>query len=204
MKKEYDELMEHIEVTPEMRRRILRHIQAEDIPASKPKVLRFPVLKRYLSIAACAVVLLALALVLPRFLAEPDQPPVLAGQGIEKSASLQDLSDAVGFALDEEFALPFAVEEVSYLSYWGELAEIQYSGAGQTAAFRKSAGSGDNSGDYTEYEDVTTLELSGHTVTLKGRSGAYSLAVWTDGAYACSLRLSQAATEQQWGGILCL
>lgn len=205
MKKEYDEIMEHIEVTSEMRQRILQHIQEGNIPAAPDGTLQFSSLRKYLSVAACFVVLLAGAIALPRLLNQggPEPPLVTVGQGIEEAASLQELSDLVGFEIDEEAALPFDVDKVSYFSYWNELAEIQYDGAGQSAIFRKSIGTEDNSGDYTEYGDIITIEVSGRSVTLKGYDGAYSLAVWLDGNYAYSLSLSKAVTEEEWYGILC-
>lgn len=52
MKKEYDEIMEHLQVTPQMRQRILEHIEEADLSTPK-KVLRFPALKKALSLAAC-------------------------------------------------------------------------------------------------------------------------------------------------------
>ena len=204
MKKEYDEIMEHIKVTPEMRRRILRHIQEENIPASSSKIVKYPSIPKYLSVAACLVLLLVGALALPRMVNGGDLDPIASsGQGLEEVASRHDLSDLVGFALDDELKLPFHVDDIRFFSYWGNLAEIKYSGAEQSADFRKSLGSEDNSGDYTVYEDVITLDVSGRSVTLKGYDGAYSLAVWTDGTYAYSLRLSHAAAEKQWYEILC-
>lgn len=204
MKKEYDEIMEHIEVTSEMRRRILRHIQEEDISPTPTRALQFPPFRKYLSVAACFVVLLAGAIALPHLLnqGESNPPSVMVGQGIEEAASLQELSDLVGFEIDEEIVLPFDADKIGYFSYWNELAEIQYNGAEQFARFRKSVGTGDNSGDYTEYRDMIAISVSGHSVTLRGYDGAYSLAVWTDETYAYSLFLSEAAPEEEWYGIL--
>lgn len=204
MKKRYDEIMEHIAVTSEMRQRVLQHIQEESIPAAPARILRFPSLQKYLSVAACFAILLAGTIALPRMLTPQEAgPPAAAGQGIVEAASLQELSGLVGFAIDEEAALPFEVDKIVYLSYWNELAEIQYIGAEQSANFRKSVGTEDNSGDYTEYKDIIAINISGHPVTLKGYDGAYSLAVWTDGGYAYSLSLSDAAAKEEWYGILC-
>ena len=50
--KRYDEVMKHVEVTPEMRRRILRNIEQADLTEAAPrKVVRSP-----LSQAACDLV----------------------------------------------------------------------------------------------------------------------------------------------------
>lgn len=200
----YDEIMAQIEVTPEMRERVLKRVAAEDIAPVRSNVLRFPKLKKYLAAAACLALVIAGAAALPRLLApaQPDPPPVAVVPMIEEAASLDELSTLVGFEVDTGFALPFEPEETTYCSYWNELAQIQYSGAGQTAAYRQSAGTEDNSGDYTAYGDVVEITAGGLDVTLKGDGGVYALAVWTDGAFSYSLHLSQGVSEAGWLDIL--
>lgn len=198
--KAYEEIMDKIEVTPEMRRRVLAHIAQEDIAPTRSKVLRFPAWKKYLSAAACLVLVIAGAAALPRLLEpkQPEPPPVLLSPGIEEAPSLAELSKLVGFEVNTGFTLPFEPEETTYCSYWNELAQIQYSGQGQSATYRQSAGTQDNSGDYTTYGDVIETTANGLPVTLKGDGGAYVLAVWTDGAFSYSLYLSQGASEAEW------
>lgn len=199
----YDEIMDRIQVTPEMRDRVLRSIQAAEIAAARPKVLRLPAWKKYLSAAACLILVIAGAAALPRLiqLLPPGETVQVVPQ-IQEAASLAELSKLVGFEVEAEAALPFAPEEITYCSYWNELAQIQYSGQGQTATYRQSAGAQDNSGDYTIYDAVYELDLNGLTVTLKGVGGAYALAVWTDGRFSYSLRLSQGAPAEEWLSIL--
>ena len=203
MGKAYDELMDKIEVTPEMRQRVLRRVTSEDIAPAKPKVMSFPKLKKYLSAAACLVLVIAGAAVLPR-LTQP-QPPggdVQVVPQIEEAASLDELSTLTGFDVDVGFVLPFEPEETTYCSYWNELAQIQYSGQGQTATYRQSVGAADNSGDYTVYGDVVEITASDLSVTLKGDGGVYVLAVWTDGAFSYYLRLSQGVPQAEWLDII--
>lgn len=204
MKRKYDEIMEHIEVTPEIRQRVLRRIREEHISPPAHKDLPVPKLKKYLAAAACFVLLLAGTAILPQILdrGEQNPPPLAAGYGIEEAASLQELAELTGFAITEEFQLPFTPAETAYASYWRELAQIEYSGEGQSAVFRKSMGTEDNSGDFSSYDHSAELILDGHSVLLKGNDGAYSLAIWTDGEYAYSLRLSQTVTEEEWSRIL--
>lgn len=201
--KAYEEIMDRIEVTPEMRERVLRRIQAEKISPARPPVLRFPAWKKYLSAAACLVLVIAGAAALPRLIRP--QPPgggVQAVPQIQEAASLAELSRLVGFEVDTGSTLPFEPEETTYCSYWNELAQIQYSGQGQTATYRQSAGTQDNSGDYTVYGDVVEITASGLPVTLKGDGGVYVLAVWTDGVFSYSLHLSQGASEAEWLDII--
>ena len=202
MKSAYDEIMEHIEVTPEMRGRVLERIREEGI--DMPARPRLRGLRRYLSAAACLVLLVTGAAVLPRLAdrSGPEPPVIEAGYGIEEAASLRELAGLVGFEVTEDFSLPFEPEETVYASYWRELAQIEYRDGEQSADFRKSPGTEDNSGDYTAYGSVVEFTAEGRTVTLKGDGGTYALALWTEGGYACSLRLSRPVSEEEWRGIL--
>ena len=203
LRRAYDEIMDKVEVTEEMRRRVLARIAQEDLKPARPKVVRFPAWKKYLSAAACLILVIAGAAVLPRLVRlQPPDEHVQTVPKIEEAASLAGLSRLVGFEVEEGFALPFAPEEAAYCSYWNELAQVQYSGQGQTAAYRQSAGAEDNSGDYTVYSDVTEITAGGLPVTLKGDGGTYVLAVWTDGTFSYSLRLSQGVPEAEWLAVL--
>lgn len=66
--------------------------------------------------------------------------------------------------------------------------------------FRQAPGSGDNSGDYGTYPDTAEIIAGDVTAFLRGIVGRYALAVWTDGACACSPPLG--ALEEEWRGIL--
>lgn len=204
MSKRYDEVMEHIEVTPEMRRRILEHIDQADLTkTASPKAIRFPGVKRLAVLAACLAIVLAGALTLPDLLHgpdDPDDPNILApGDGIVQVPSVDELAERVGFEVTELDGLPFQADEAVYTAYWQDLAEITYSGEGQSAVYRKGIGSEDVSGDYKTYENETEI-LAGNnaSVTLKGNNGGYTLAVWTDGKYAYSIALSHGMDENSW------
>lgn len=196
MKRAYREIMERVQVTPEMRRRVLERV-AEEAPLAAPKSAR--PLRRYAPLAACLALLLAGGLLLPQALERGrEQPSVLTVPSITETSSLQALSALVGFEVAEEFSLPFPVEETTYCSYWNELAQVTYRGGAYTAVYRQSLGTGDNSGDYSTYGAVQDLSLSGRTVTLKGDGETCALALWTDGTYAYSLSLSPGVEEDVW------
>lgn len=203
MRRAYNEIMDRIEVTEEMRQRVLSRIAQEDIEPAHPRVLRFPAWKKYLSAAACLILVLTGAAALPRLiqLLPPREGDVQVISPIQEASSLVELSGLVGFGV-RPAALPFTPEETVYCAYWNELAQVQYSGQGQTATYRQSAGESDNSGDYTTYHHVAELTTGGLSVTLKGEADAYVLAVWMDGGFSYSLRLSQGLTEAQWRTVL--
>lgn len=204
MGKRYDEVMEHIEVTPEMRRRILKNIEQTDLTkATLRKVVRFPHIKQFATLAACLAVVLVGALTLPSLFHGLDEPDVLSpGGSIMQVSSVEELGERVGFEVNEWNCLPFQVEETTYTAYWQDVAEIVYSGEGQTAIYRKGTGSEDVSGDYNIYETETEFSVDGTSVTLKGNGGAYTLAIWKDGDYAYSISTSVGMSESSWKALL--
>lgn len=199
LKNRYDEVMKNIEVTDEMRDRILNNIDTLDFEKPPKKVISFPRYKKYLSIAACLVVLLASTWVLYNSLNSPNipEPPVLVTPGIVEFNSAGELSDAVGFTIRELGELPFDTTDVKYTAYWGEIADIEYTGANNSARFRMASGDEDVSGDSTEYTNIKSLATNGFEVTLKGNNGGYVIALWQAEGYSYSLQFIEAVPEQE-------
>ena len=167
---------------------------------------------KLLSMAACLAVIIAVASALrsPAQVStsddlqtnEGDAPGfVQGGADIVEPDSAAALSAAVGFEVND-IDLPFTPEQTEYISYWHELAEINYTGEGKTACYRKAAGTEDCSGDYNVYTDVTEFEAGSITVTLKGDAGQYTLAIWTDGSYSYSLSLSDGLSLSDWQALM--
>lgn len=195
----YDEVMEHIEVTPEMRSRILSNINNMDFAEKKQaKIVRFPTAKRFAALAACLAIMLVGALTLPNLRNISQEPPVIGNNDIVEVSSVEELSETVGFDVVEPGNLPFEPESVVYTAYWTEMAEITYSNDEKTAVFRKGIGSDDVSGDYNSYELTSKISLNDIKTTLKGNGETYTLAIWTDGEFAYSLSLSEGIGEAGW------
>ena len=81
-------------------------------------------------------------------------------------------------------------------------AQIDYASGSDSACFRQSLGAEDNSGDWNEYPAQIEADLSGCTVTLKGETDCYTLAIWNDGTYSYSLSLSSGQTLDVWQAIV--
>ena len=193
MRKTYEKIMEKVQVTEEMRHRILQNIDGT-VPAKRQSPWR-----RYLPLAACVLILAVGAISLPHLSHQGAEQPgdeVAWGNGIEEVASLAELEEKVGFSIAEP-SLPFAADTAEYSSYWGEMAQIDYIGAENSASFRKSAGEEDNSGDYSGYDKVETLSLDGMELTLKGDADGYRLAIWRNQGYAYSIRFENSL---DWDG----
>ena len=204
--RKYDQIMDHLQVTDDMKARILSSLkQAEQAPASPASTLPFRHTKRYLSLAACLVLLIVGAAVLPHWqhnTPEPDEPGVMGVPNITEVDSVQALAEAVGFPVSDVPILPFTPTETDYTAYGQDLAQITYINQTQTAVYRKSPLEEDNSGDYNVYADVQTISITGISVTLKGNDGSYALAIWQSGSYSYSLSLSPGAAPDSWNSIL--
>lgn len=204
MRKAYNTMMEHIKVNDEMRRRVLQNVQNVDLTDhNSGRSSRFSPgrMRRALSLAACLALLVLGTVALPGRLTAPDKADdhnVADEADIVEAASLQELGQKVGFSLNEVENLPFEAEEAVYTAYWSELAEITYTGENAAAIYRKSAGSEDNSGDYSEYNAAEDFTMEDCIVTLKGDTDHYTLAVWTRGDYSYSLNLSTGLSRTEW------
>lgn len=206
-KNPYRELMEQVNLTPEARERILTNVQQADLSPQPEKVVPFPrrrqTWRRWASLAACLVVVMAAVLAVPQLRAEPNEttPPQLTGTPFHQVDSLDALSDAVGFPVTEPSALPFDLVSTTYTAYDEGTAEITYTGPNeQTATYRQSLGTADNSGDDTLYKD--TQVIPENNATLKGQDQSYTLALWTDDTYTYSLHLSSGLSADAWQALL--
>ena len=93
---------------------------------------------------------------------------------------------------------PTFPEKQSYTAFGKDMAQITYEGNGQTCTFRKSIGSEDNSGDYNAYSAIEEISVGEVTAMLKGTDDGFTLAIWSDGAFSYSLRLSGGLTVDEW------
>lgn len=196
----YDEVMEKLEVTPEMRARILQNVETQMVePRKKPNRLR-----RFAALAACLAILLVGAAALPKLISSPtpEESETTIANGMVEVASKEELSEAVGFPVKSAQSLPFFPQSIYYTSYWGEMAQIDYANGGSMACFRQSLGEEDNSGDWSEYPAQKSLTVNGCVVTLKGEADSYTLAIWQDGTYSYSLSLSAGQPASVWESIV--
>jgi len=196
LKNKYDEVMKNIEVTDEMRDRILNNISKLDLEKTSKKMIPFSQYKKYLSIAACFAILIVGSVIVHNTIYLPSEPPLQITPDIVSYHSAAELSDAIGIAVKEIQELPFEIESVKFTSYWGELAEIEYAGSDNTAIFRMASGNKDVSGYYNEFTSVESHEINGYDVTMKGIDGQYLLAVWQNNGYSYSVQFIEPVSQQ--------
>lgn len=200
----YKEIMDHIEVTDEMRSRILKNV----VLSQEKKRLPFQRFSRYLPVCASLLILAIGALALPQMIDQITNQAPIEGVGsapgtlpVENCKSINELSRRMGFKVFGLYDFPFEVTSTEYTSYFDELAQITYKGADSQIVYRQSSSAEekDNSGDYNEYPDVITTDLDGLSLVLKGENGKYILATWYDKTFcysiSCEPGLGQAEIE---------
>ena len=211
MSKSYDEIMEEIQVTDEMRDRILQNIANTEIQKKPPvkKKSHFYRWQKYSLTAACLALLLVGAATLPGLWKNNGQEPtpeeLVSGSqwGLQECSSAEALSEAAGFSIENLEQLPFTVQETNYIYLGDGLAEIRYSGTEEERLdYRKSAGEEDNSGVYLEFDSVQEAEVSGTKVTLKGDETYVYLILWQKDGFSYSVYTEEGIPTEDVAGWL--
>ena len=195
--------MEEIQVTEEMRDRILQNIANTEIPkkSSGKKISHFYRWQKYSLTAACLALLLVGAVALPKLWSGNGQEAPMVGSevgtgeltgsaswGIQECSSAEALSEAAGFPVEELEQLPFTVQETNYIYLGDELAEIRYYGTGEERLdYRKSVGTEDNSGVYLDFDRVQEENVDGTKATLKGDETRVYLILWQKDDFSYSI-----------------
>lgn len=205
----YNKFMDKIEVTDEMRERILKNLGNVDLHPKKQSV--FIKYRAWFAAAACLAVIAVGAITVTRLSgqnnissSQSDVSETCEGDGvmgwldITECGSVEELSTAVGFEVRIPEELPFSFDGADYFATGEGMAEITWSCVGErVACFRQQKASGDISGDFTSYPDEITLQIGVTDITAKGDGGIIRLACWNVGEMAYSLNVEGGITEQQ-------
>ncbi|MDY6324008.1 MAG: DUF4367 domain-containing protein [Catonella sp.] len=202
----YNELMDRVYVTSEMKQRIYENISDPDYAKNKKRAGRFhfvPQVTAVLAAAACVALVSVLYFNNAKInngvdtASAPGTEGVMGTYEAETYSSAEELSKAAGFKVTDLQNIPFTVTDTSYQFLFGSMAEIDYTGAGgESISYRVSEGTDDNSGDYTEYEKVENEEINGITYKFSGDGKLVNLITWTDGKYAYSISITEGTTEE--------
>lgn len=196
MENRYDKVMKKIIVTEPMQNRILNTINGMDWSQAPDKKISLSSYRKYLSIAACFLVLLSGTVAIYNFIELKKEPLQQAIPNIVEYSTQQELSGAVGFPVKEIRKVPFKVEHTQFTAYWGEVAEIEYSGTNNSVTLRMAPGTDDVSGDSTDYEINENAAAGEIDVILKGDQSGYKLAVWQTGQYSYSLYFTNGVSKE--------
>lgn len=206
----YDEYMENICVTEEMRARILDNIGKSGLtPHKRSFISRYGA---YLAVAAACVALTIVGTTaIPRIIGS--QPPVVQTEAtipndvqavwdVTECGSAEEVSAILGFTVKEPSVVPFEYDSVSYAAKFGEIAEIQWiRGEVEAASLREANTDDDISGDYNSYAVTNEIQIENITVTAKGNNG-YCLAVWTADGISYAFSTDEEISEQHLKAIV--
>lgn len=111
--------------------------------------------------------------------------------------TVEEASKAVSFQVKIPTALKDKqINAVNIIS--GDLVQLDYADGTcyrvSGASLRKELGTGDISGDYNEYANVSTITVGSQSVTLKGDAAGVMLAVWGDDGNSFSIAFEKAVT----------
>jgi len=184
----YDEIMGKVEVTDEMRERILANV-SEKASKREKKVLEFSNWKRLSTLAACAAIVLLCVTALPNTLNKnkPMEVDLELANEIIECRDIDELSQYAGFAINELSDIPFDIVECSYIWWFDSFAQIEYVGDDNAITYRVAESEEDISGDYNDYSEIQEETIGQNIVTIKGNDGLAYLAIWTAGKYSYSI-----------------
>ena len=193
MSKKYDEVMEHVKLSDAARARIL-----DKIDQQKRKSHGFQ-WKQWAALAACLVVVIAGVLVWNnQNKPTPGQDPiVMVPTAPVECADLAELEKGVGFPVEDIAKAVPEAEQITYINYANELAEINLTHGEQAICFRKSKGDEDNTGDYNIYDTTKEVELNGIACTMKGNGDTITLVIWQKDGYTYSLSFEPATSTNE-------
>lgn len=223
LSEKYRKVMEEIKVTDEMRDRILSDIEKTDFRRKSRITI---ITKYAVSVAVIAVVIVSAVFIIPKnddentvilpeettadtlqttentAIAEnPEETEseVYVGDSlysIETVENVTELSEKVGFEVKDIENIPFEYESAEYISFFGEIAEITYTGESNTLTYRKGKGSEDVSGDYNTYKFTANIEE--YNATLSGNEkDLYNLIILHDDEYSYSLSFENGVSEDE-------
>ena len=128
--KKYDEIMNKIEVDEAMHKRILSYVENLNLETekaakrredSKIRQFRRRTVRNITAAAACIAILLVCIFAWPKLTGPGEletKESVSIENGMVEVKSIDELSAAVGFPVNEVEELPFTVEKEIYTSYW--------------------------------------------------------------------------------------
>lgn len=198
MKNKYNEIMSRVKVTPQMHDRIMEKINETNFDEKNYNNWKsLGIYKKYIYVAASVLFLFAAVITMSYKINVDNKPSVLTVPDIREHFSAKELSSNVGYEVKEVKNIPFKVEKITYVSYWGKMSEITYSGENNVLVFRMATSDEDVSGNYDKYNDIKNSRTGSYNVTIKGNNGLYNLAIWQFKHFSYSLQIDQAITESE-------
>lgn len=120
---------------------------------------------------------------------------VEATGGIQQLDSLETLRAACGFTFRTPSVLPTGCTLRHMELLWDNLVQLTYDGSA-AFTFRAAAGEDDISGDYNDYDEITTQTIRQAAVSLRGNAGLVYTAVWQEAGVSYAILTDGISQEQ--------
>lgn len=114
-------------------------------------------------------------------------------------ATLEEAAGAVGFGLTAPEKAD-GQDRRDIQTMGEEMIQVFYGDS--DICIRKASGSGDISGDYTAYAQVSEVTVEGISVTMKGADGLVHLAIWSCGGYTYSILARAGISGEDMAGLV--
>lgn len=101
--------------------------------------------------------------------------------------TIEEAEKLAGFDLVIPEKVPEGFSDKNISAIQDEMIDITYDNGEDKLCIRKGKGTDDISGDYTQYDEISTVEVNNRSVTLKGSGDKINVAVWQDGDYTYSI-----------------
>jgi hypothetical protein len=224
----YSEIMKNIELTDEMRERVIRNVMAEtskvtEVSAPKRRAGN-PVLLRSLALAAAALLVAGGIFLASRKLrngkavvsptsTEATSSSGIIAQGPDTSgpaggpmdfSDIASLNQATGSSLSDLKALPFAPSQKSYVVYESGFTEICYTGnETEECIWRISTNASEITAMAENFSVSRDIKLQdGSSFSAFGEEDGMYMAIWNDGTNYHSIQFLQPAGDEVLKGLI--
>ena len=101
--------------------------------------------------------------------------------------TIEEAEKIAGFDLVIPEKVPEGFNDKNISAIQNEMIDISYDNGEEKLCIRKGKETDDVSGDYTQYDEISTVEVNNRSVILKGSGDKINVAVWKDEDFAYSI-----------------
>jgi hypothetical protein len=108
----------------------------------------------------------------------------------QECKTIEEAEKLIGFKVNIPTKLPEGYVQDSISVIDNEFIQVIYSNGENEICFRQAKGEEDISGDYNEYNETNTINVSGIDITTKGNNSKVNLARWTKEGYTFAISIN--------------
>lgn len=121
---------------------------------------------------------------------EPVEENVQIPSPFNECETIEEAEKIAGFDIVIPEKVPEGFSDKNISAIQDEMIDITYVNGEDQLRIRKGKGIDDVSGDYTEYDKTSTVEVNNQSITLKGNGDKINVAIWNDGEFSYSITVN--------------